>query len=90
MSKYKNVDDMDNEDAEVEMILWDKDNEIEINSNVYNHFSQYIRAMFNIPNNEKITSNDTMKQWYINKDKRAIEREKEKEQKGEKEMTSSI
>ena len=31
-----------------------------------------------------------MKQWYINKDKRAIEREKEKEQKGEKEMTSSI
>lgn len=90
MSKYKSADDMDDEDAEAEMILWNKDDEIEINSNVYNHFSQYIRAMFNIPNNEKITSNDTMKQWYINKDKRAIEREKDKEQKGEKETISSI
>lgn len=88
MTKYKNAEEIGKEDAEVEIVLWNNEDEIEINANVHNHFSQYIRAMFNIPNNEKITNNETMKQWYINKDRRAIEREKEKKDEPDKHSSS--
>lgn len=84
LPKYKNVEDIDKEDAEVELVMWNDESQIEINQNVHNHFAQYLRAMFNIPNNEKITDNEVMKQWYINKDKRAIENEKWKEANGKK------
>lgn len=61
------------ESEEEELILWDAEDEIEINADVYNHFSQYLRAMFALNIEEKITTDNTLKSWYITKDKRAAE-----------------
>ena len=71
-------------------ILWDDKDEIEINYDVYNHFAQYIRTMFNIFPEEKITSDNTLKSWYIKKDRREFERRKQKMEKGDIESSSSI
>lgn len=80
---------LNEEDEEGELILWDNDDQIEINYNVYNHFSQYIRTMFNTFPEEKITDNATLKTWYINKDKREIKRKQEKEKAGKDAQESS-
>lgn len=69
-------------------ILWNEEDEIEINENIYNHFSQYLRNVFNIFPEEKITKDAIMKKWYINKDKRQMAIEKEKADKGKKETFS--
>ena len=65
---------------EVEMILYNPEDEIEINEQVYYHISQYLRNVFNIFPEEKITTQKTLKQWYINKDKRELENKKTKEE----------
>lgn len=73
-------------------ILWDEEDEIEINYDVYNHFSQYIRTMFNTFPEEKITQDQTLKSWYIIKDRRALENQtkKIKNKKKDNEESSSI
>lgn len=71
-------------------VLWDNENEIEINYDVYNHFAQYIRTMFNIFPEEKITLNNTLKDWYIQKDKRELERKMKKAEKGEIDSSSNL
>lgn len=78
------------EDEDGELVLWDNEDEIEINQNVHNHFSQYLRAMFNVPFEEKITHSETMKQWYVNKDKRDMERRKQLEKEGKADKGVSI
>lgn len=67
-----------NEEPQAEIILWNDEDEIEINADVHNHFSQYLRVMFNTFPDEKITQMDTLKNWYITKDRRAIEQAKKK------------
>ena len=67
------------EDGKDELILWNNKDQIEINYDVYNHFCQYLRIVFNIFPEEKITQTDVLKQWYINKDKRAIENSKKQQ-----------
>lgn len=78
------------EDEDGELILFNNDDWIEINANVHNHFSQYLRNVFGIFPEEKITDNDTLKQWYITKDKRAIENAKKLEEKGKEKRSSSM
>lgn len=85
----KEPTDEDPEPAPYPM-LWDAEDEIEINYDVYNHFSQYIRTMFNIFPEEKITSNNTLKSWYITKDKREIENKKKLEESGKIDHKNSI
>lgn len=70
------------------MILYNEKDNIEINENVYNHFSQYLRNVFNIYPDEKLTNNAIMKDWFIQKDKRQLEINKEKEKMGKKEESS--
>ena len=53
-------------------ILYDAEDEIEITEMVYFHISQYLRAVFQIYPKEQICKNETMKQWYINSDKRVV------------------
>ena len=65
-----------------EYILWDEEDQIEINYDVWNHFHQYIQTEFNSHPEEKITKNNTLKGWYITKDKRAIEQRKKDEETG--------
>lgn len=70
-------------EEEYELILWDDDDQIEINYNVYNHFHQYIQTMFSTFPEEKITEDRILKQWYINKDERAIQHAEKQAEKGE-------
>lgn len=56
-----------------EMILWDEEDNIEINEEVYQHIAQYLRAIFNMYPEEKITNDPTLKEMYLHKDRRAIE-----------------
>ena len=76
---YKVTDD----NSEGELILWNERSQVEINKNVHNHISQYLRTMFNIFPDEKITHSQFLKEQYIAKDKRAEQRAAEKAEKGE-------
>lgn len=66
---------------EKKIILYDAENGIEINEEVYFHISQYLRAVFNMTPEEKITTDKILRQWYITKDQRqkAIDEEKGEE-----------
>ena len=70
------------EDKEI-LVLYNEELEIEINEEVYFHISQYFRKAFNMNPEEKITKDPIMKQWFINKDKRQLEIDKKKEEKGQ-------
>ena len=72
-SKFEQTYKRKDEDSPEELILWDAEDEIEINADVHNHFSQYLRAMFALNVEEKITTDNTLKSWYITKDKRAMD-----------------
>lgn len=92
--KQNQQENIDTESSEDEyelvetMILYDKENEIEINEEVYQTISQYLKSIFNIYPEELITSDKFLKNLWIQKDKRAAQREKIKEEKGEKETFS--
>lgn len=60
------------------LVLYDAEDNIEINEEVYWHLSQYLREMFSIFPEEKITKSPTLKDWYIEADKRKRETDKEK------------
>lgn len=77
-----NDEDVEDGEFREEIILWDNDDQIEINADVHNHFSQYLRAVFNTFPEEKITQDPNLKLWYINKDKRAAEHSKKELEKG--------
>ena len=62
-------------EEKIEIVLINPQLNIEINYDVYNHIAQYLRAVFNIYPEEKITTDNILKQWYINKDKRQAERD---------------
>lgn len=68
----KNVEDKD------VVTLYDYEDDIEINEEVYWHLSQYLREMFTIFPDEKITKSPTLKEWYIDADKKKEEIDKEK------------
>lgn len=82
----KQMPDSDDE----EYILWDDEDQIEINYDVWNHFHQYIQEMFNSHPEEKITEDQTLKRWFITKDKRAIEQRKKDEENGKVKEEMSI
>ena len=68
---------LDNLGDNAEIVLWDDDDQIAINYDVWNHMSQYFKFVFNIFPEEKITSSPMLKQMYIDRDKRNMERKKE-------------
>ena len=79
LSKFERVGkDVDGKQV---LTLYSPELDIEISEEVYFHISQYLRTVFNTFPEEKITKNDTLKHWYIDKDRReqAIEKEKGKD-----------
>jgi len=72
----------DDEDQIGEIVMWNNEDQVEINADVHNHFSQYLRAVFNMFPEEKITHDNNLKSWYISKDRRAAERAKKEAEKG--------
>jgi hypothetical protein len=65
-------------DDDKEVVLYDPENHIEINEEVYFHISQYLRIVFNINPDEKITHDTIMKNWFIMKDQRELNNKKNK------------
>lgn len=66
-------------------VLYDADNKIEITEQVYFHISQYLRTVFNIFPEEKMTSDAIMKRWFIQKDKNELRNKELKKKKGDEE-----
>ena len=64
-------------------VLYDVENKIEINEQVYFHISQYLRNVFNIFPEEKITQDALLKKWFIEKDKREMKNKEYKRNKSE-------
>lgn len=71
-------------------VLYDVDDGIEINEEVYWHISQYLREMFSIFPEEKLTDSPILKSWYIESDRKKKKIEKEKAEKGESEQSSLL
>lgn len=69
------------------MVLYSEEYDIEINEDVYQHFHQYLQNVFAMKPEEKITTNQVMKNWFITKDKRM---EKIKEEKGDKDSPTLL
>lgn len=66
-------------------VLYDADNKIEITEQVYFHISQYLRTVFNIFPEEKMTSDAIMKRWFIQKDKNELRNKELKKKRGDEE-----
>ena len=64
-------------------VLYDIENKIEINEEVYFHISQYLRLIFNMYPEEKMTTDSIMKKWFIEKDKRELRNKELKKEKNE-------
>ena len=89
--QYEKVIGQDDDGNDIkELSLLNKEMMIEINKDVYNHISQYLRAVFNIYPEEKITNSEALKMWYINKDKRARRDAEEKAKNGKSPPPPSI
>lgn len=61
-----------NSDGSKSKVMYNWEEKIEINEQVYYHISQYLRNVFNIFPEEKITNDRIMKKWFIDKDKREL------------------
>ena len=73
-----------------ETVLYDEEDGIEINYNVYNHMCQYLRTLFGINPEEKITSSKALKEMYIQKDKYEQKNAEWKASKGKIEESASM
>lgn len=62
--------------ADDEVSLYNEKLNIEINEEVYQHIAQYLRNVFNIFPEEKITKSGVMKEMFIAKDKRELANQK--------------
>lgn len=80
----------DDENAEEEIVLASKHQQIEINENVYNHIHQYLQTMFNIHPEDELTDGRTMKELWIHKDKIARDQKARKGNKDEQSLKSLI
>lgn len=72
-----------NDTSEAITILYNYEDGIEINEEIYQCIHQYLQTMFGIFPDEKITSDPILKQWYINKDERQISANEFREARGE-------
>lgn len=69
-------------------ILYNEEDKIEINEDVYEHIHQYLQTLFNSFPEDEFTKDPMLKKWWIDKDKRETARQVEKKNNGEIETTS--
>ena len=65
-----------------EKILYNKATKTEINEEVYQHIAQYLRLVFHLHVEEKITRDPILKKMYLQKDEFAFNRAKKSKDKG--------
>lgn len=68
---------------EIVTVLYNAEDKIEINEQMYYHMSQYLRNIFNIFPEEKITKDKVLKKWFIEKDRRELRIRESKKNKDE-------
>ena len=61
------------------VVLYNEKLNVEVNEEVYQHIAQYLRIIFNINPQEKITKDKFLKDMYIHKDRFEAENRKKKE-----------
>ena len=66
-------------DGEQIVTLYNRAADVEINEQAYFHISQYLRNVFNMFPEEKITKSQTLKEWYIDADRRKVESDQKKD-----------
>lgn len=76
--KFQKYEKQVTDGEEKKIVLYNPEDHIEINEQVYFHISQYLRTVFNTNPEEKITHDQIMKQWFITKDKRELNNKKNK------------
>lgn len=74
---YKKIKIQDDKEIEINS-LYNKEQDIEINEQVYQHIHQYLQIVLNIVPEEKITHDNIMKKWFIDKDERQLKIDEEK------------
>lgn len=77
---YKKIKIQDDKEIEIKS-LYNKEKDIEINEQVYQHIHQYLQIVLNIIPEEKITHDNIMKKWFIDKDERQLKIDEEKAKK---------
>lgn len=89
-SIFKDIDfnDFDLYKKDDIVVLYNEKLNIEINEEVYQHIAQYLRIIFKITPNEKITKDKYLKDMYIHKDR--IEAELRKKKAEAEDKTASI
>lgn len=68
-------------DGKLKFILYDEENNIEINEDVYQYMHQYLQNAFNMHPEELLTDDQFLKPLWIRKDKVAMQQDKKKEEK---------
>lgn len=66
-------------DDEQVLVLYNPEADVEINELAYFHISQYLRTVFNIFPEEKLTKSGYLKEWYIRQEKMQKERDNKKD-----------
>lgn len=88
--KIKVVFDKETGEKEEVVSLYDESTGTEINEEAYYYICQYLRYVFNINPERKMTSNPILKEWYIKADRREYENSLKLEQSGKKKENSSM
>lgn len=83
--KYQFFEKKNEDGTSLGVILYNQEDDIIINEDVYQRIHQYIQAVFNTYPEEELTDDGMLKKWWVQKDRRKIERDKKKD-----EETSSI
>lgn len=88
-SKF-NIYTFENEDK-AEIRLLNKEDDIEINEDVYQYIHQYLQSVFQMYPEEELTNDKMLKKWWVDKDKREIgRRAKEQDKKNTHSLQSMI
>lgn len=70
------------------IVLYNKEQEVEIDEEVYQYMHQYLQAVFHMKPDEKITKDPLLKKWYLEKDRRdAAYKARQKEKKDDEDST---
>lgn len=69
--------------------LYSSEYHVEIDEQVFQHIHQYLQNVFNIFPEEQYTNDVFLKKWWVDRDRRSLEKEKEDIEKGKKEAEAS-
>lgn len=87
---YNRIYNEGEENEEKKIVLYNEEQNIEINEDVYEHIHQYLGFVFNMKPENKFTDDIMLKKWWIDKERREVEKKKEEKEKDEKSLLLSL